>query len=342
MTVDKVNLIKLVDTLIALTDNDGGVDSNGNVALVNVTKGKVFKYLKDHGWNVPVAVQISRLYKRHPKLLFQHKELSLTVVNLLSSYKVQNAQDENEVKSFEEVASILRLIYGNPDCQVEIINESLMAFYTLVNSADEEQHQPSPALAQFVSRIPTAYLNLGSKTLLEDERDESKTVVAMRTMIHWLASAKCPDVLRDWSLNLLKSLKDRKRNSILIEIAHSTTRQLIQALTKSPQFQSQCEEIFFFLLLGFQHSESVFHSQVIPHLPEALKSQNVSIIFCSPSLVWNTVHRTLISLANKLFVTWFCHNYQVFTMAVNLKIPTKTSLFTFERCFCKAANNGVL
>ena len=267
LSVNKVNLIRLVDTLFTLSDENGGQ----NVALVNITKGKVFKYLKDQGWQMDVSVQISRLYKRHPKLMFNHKELSLAVINLLSSFK----SIENHESECEEVANILRLIYGSSECQVDIINESLMAFYTLVNSADEEQLQPSAALAQFVGIIPSMYLQFGSKTLLEDERDESKTVIAMRTMIHWLTYAKCPNVLRDWLLNLLKGLKERKRNSILIEIAHSTTGQLIQALNKSAQFQAQCEEIFFFLLLGFQHSESVFHSQVIPHLKEALKNQQV-------------------------------------------------------------------
>ena len=108
-------------------------------------------------------------------------------------------------------------------------------------------------------------------------------------MIEWLTQRPSP-LLSKRLLDLLKGLHRSNRNSVLIEITHATTEkviralnltfiahpfiavfkwnifcpfQLLQSLTVS-KLQDSVEPIFFYLLLGFQHSETVFH-QVNSH-----------------------------------------------------------------------------
>ena len=94
-----------------------------------------------------------------------------------------------------------------------------------------------------------------------------ETVQALRTMIDWLSETETSPETVLWLLSLLKALKNGQRKSILMEIAHSATQNLLFSLKN---LYKQTQHIFFFLLLGFQHSEAVFHASVVPHLPKIL------------------------------------------------------------------------
>ena len=93
---------------------------------------------------------------------------------------------------------------------------------------------------------------------------ETRTVIALQTMIEWLCER--PSELLSSKLSvLLQRLRQCNRNSVLIEITHGTIEKLLLTLPSSC-LQSSIENIFFFLLLGFQHSETVFH-QITTALP---------------------------------------------------------------------------
>ena len=98
-------------------------------------------------------------------------------------------------------------------------------------------------------------------------------------MIGWLTMRPTSPMVSRWILQMLRGLQEARRNSILIEIGHSSTARLAAALTLPP-LQKAVEDVFFFLLLGFQHSESVFHSLApkIPKMIEALQSRDAELV----------------------------------------------------------------
>ncbi len=116
-----------------------------------------------------------------------------------------------------------------------------------------------------------------------------------QTMIEWLTQHPNCRVLSQWIQQMLQGLQKNDKNSVLIEIAHSSTEkvgtrldsrnfckcimcnariflsaQLLLSLS-DPRQRPSVEPILFFLLLGFQHSESVFHA-VVAHLPKTLRT----------------------------------------------------------------------
>ena len=93
-------------------------------------------------------------------------------------------------------------------------------------------------------------------------------------MIEWLTQRPSP-LLSARLLDLLRGLHKSNRNSVLIEITHATSEKLLQSLTVS-KLQDSVEPIFFFLLLGFQHSETVFH-QLVTALPDVFKQLTKSV-----------------------------------------------------------------
>ena len=93
---------------------------------------------------------------------------------------------------------------------------------------------------------------------------EARTVTALQTMIEWLCE-RPSEILSDKLMLLFNRLRQCNRNSVLIEITHGAIEKLLLALPTT-SLQSSTEPLFFFLLLGFQHSETVFH-QVIAALP---------------------------------------------------------------------------
>ena len=69
---------------------------------------------------------------------------------------------------------------------------------------------------------------------------------------------------------LFKRLHQLNRCSVLIEIAHGTVEKLLWSLPVS-QIQDSIEDIFFYLLLGYQHSEILFH-QLVTSLPRVFSA----------------------------------------------------------------------
>ncbi len=86
----------------------------------------------------------------------------------------------------------------------------------------------------------------------------------------WLTQIPGGKVLSDWLQHILHNLQRNDKNSILIEIAHSCTEKLLLSLP-DPSLRPYVEPMFFFVLLGFQHSESVFHA-LVTRLPQVLRA----------------------------------------------------------------------
>jgi ubiquitin carboxyl-terminal hydrolase 35/38 len=137
-------------------------------------------------------------------------------------------------------------------------------------SAADSYSKPSCALLHVIDKIPPAFLSRAARQILEDsrqEQNEAKTVVGLQTMIEWLTMLPTTGngAMTKWIMEMLRGLQENDRNSILIEIGHSSTRLLALALA-DPALSPAVESVFFFLLLGFQHSEMVFHA-VVSELP---------------------------------------------------------------------------
>ena len=70
-------------------------------------------------------------------------------------------------------------------------------------------------------------------------------------MLEWITQIPSSPSISTWILEMLRGIRDNDRNSILIEIAHSSTQRLAVALA-DPELRPAAEPVFFFLLLGFQ------------------------------------------------------------------------------------------
>lgn len=122
-------------------------------------------------------------------------------------------------------------------------------------------------------------MEIATKTILEETgqtQGEAKVVIALINMIEWLTLEKCGQSTTNWIESMMLGLKERERNSILIEIAHSTTEKLMHALL-NPNLRAQTESLFFFLLMGFQHSESIFHT-LVTHIPKLMEKLNQELL----------------------------------------------------------------
>ena len=126
-------------------------------------------------------------------------------------------------------------------------------------------HLLNDAMESMIASSTKNQTNSTAKTWIQSHAEkEARTVTALQTMIEWLCE-RPSDILSDKLMLLFNRLCQCNRNSVLIEITHGTIEKLLLALP-SATLQSSTESLFFFLLLGFQHSETVFH-QVIAALP---------------------------------------------------------------------------
>ena len=119
------------------------------------------------------------------------------------------------------------------------------------------------------SNQPTISKSYTARNWIQDHAEkEAKTVTALQTMIEWLCE-RPSELLSDKLKLLFFRLRQCNRNSVLIEVTHGTIEKLLLTLS-STTLQRSTEGPFFFLLLGFQHSETVFH-QIATALPNVLK-----------------------------------------------------------------------
>ena len=203
-------------------------------SVINVSKTHLLAFLRDHGVHLPVAAAISQLYQTHPQLLPHSSEwprLAVLVVRLLAGYRMPDrlqAQPEQMGQFFMEVAEVSRilpLVWGRSHA-TDGVEECLKAFYVTI-STEDSYSKPSCALASAITHIPRPFLDLSTKTILEEsgqQQGEAKCVVGLQTMIEWLTQRPFPDgVLPEWVQNMLRGLQANDKNSILIEIAHSCT-----------------------------------------------------------------------------------------------------------------------
>ena len=106
------------------------------------------------------------------------------------------------------------------DINTVFVNESSHCY---INLFSDSYSKPSSALLHIIDKIPRAFLDRATQTILEDtgqQQGESKAVVGLQNMIQWLCVQPAPSVVSEWILRMLKGLQENERNSILIEIAH--------------------------------------------------------------------------------------------------------------------------
>jgi hypothetical protein len=121
---------------------------------------------------------------------------------------------------------------------------------------------------QLTNKSPLSSL-LSSHSQIQNHADnEGRTVTALQTMVEWLCER--PSLLLAERLqNLFLRLHQSNRNSVLVEITHGTIEKLLLSLP-SLLLHNSTEPLFFFLFLGFQHTETVFH-QVVTTLPRVFQ-----------------------------------------------------------------------
>ena len=276
---DRGDLVRLVAEMIRLLKaaSPGAAGPGEHLRSVyNVTRNKVYAFLADHGVQLSVAVAVSRLYSEHPEVL-PHRdkwtEFTLLVVKLMAGYGTP-ASGPGDREAFgadaQEVSRMLPLIWGR-SVDTQGVQECLTAFYAIITTEDDSFNKPSCALLHVVDKIPDAFLRSASRTMLDDSGQpqfEAKTVVGLQNLLEWLTQLPAPPVASRWALDMLRGLQESDRNSILIEIAHTATKRLAGCLADRA-LSPAVEPVFFFLLLGFQHSELVFHS-IVSTLPAVL------------------------------------------------------------------------
>lgn len=277
---EKRELVKLVGEILSLLQEfepDQNIEETQRT-LVNVTKIHLYACLKDHGVHLHVAREIARVYQKHPCVLPNPTEwsrFSVLVVTLLAGYQVHAIKSDqmNFFEATEEVSQMLPLIWGR-SAATEGIQECLKAFYSIISSEGKDAlSSPSCGLMTIIDKIPNFFLERATQAILDESSQasgEARTVVGLQTMIKWLTVSRASPRMVRWLLEMLRGLQAKDRNSILIEIAHSCTESLALALAQ-PDLISSVNDIFFFLLLGFQHSESIFHG-VVSHIPQTLRS----------------------------------------------------------------------
>ncbi|CAB4070165.1 USP35_38 [Lepeophtheirus salmonis] len=181
---------------------------------------------------------------------------------------------ESNLEEYQKVGKLFSLMFDS--CQ-DKFNEVLKALYAIVYSSDSYD-QPSPCLMLIFDKIPSAVLYGATDYFVNDSRNpqgEARVVGALQTMISWLTSVPNLSV-SSWIMVLLESLKDAKRFPVLVELTHSSIEKLCFSLCE-PSLCSSIEKIFFFFLMGFQHSETTFHRLISPLqqvLPKLCKNED--------------------------------------------------------------------
>lgn len=94
----------------------------------------------------------------------------------------ENEQDaETFSQMTEEVSQMLPLVWGRSEA-VDGIQECLKAFYVII-STEDSYNKPSCALLHIIDKIPKSFLDLSTKTILEEsgqQNGEAKTVVGLQ------------------------------------------------------------------------------------------------------------------------------------------------------------------
>eukprot|EP00095_Tigriopus_kingsejongensis_P010320 maker-scaffold187_size272365-snap-gene-1.28 protein:Tk10320 transcript:maker-scaffold187_size272365-snap-gene-1.28-mRNA-1 annotation:"ubiquitin carboxyl-terminal hydrolase 38-like" len=269
-----VRFVSEILTLLKSSNADQALEESQRT-LVNVIKIHLYACLRAHGVHLGVAQSIALVYKTHPCVLPNPSEwtkFSNLVITLLAGYQIQHVGQDWEVfeQATEDVSLMLPLIWGRSS-SVDGILDSLRVFYTIMSSEGKDYlSSPGCGLLSIIDKIPTFFQEKAVQDMVEQSSQpsgEARAVIVLETMIKWLTMRKAKAGISPWIMSILRELQRRDRNSILIEIAYSCTETLALALPQ-PKFTSAVEDIFFFFLLGFQHSESVFHAVVanVPHI----------------------------------------------------------------------------
>ncbi len=186
-----------------------------------------------------MAAAISGVYQSHPEVLPNQSEwpkLAVLVVKLLAGYRLDTSSVEDgaiatATETFfseaQEVSMMLPLVWGRSEA-TDGVEECLKAFYVII-STEESYSKPSCALVSVIDKIPRRFLNLSTKAILEEsgqQQGEAKTVIGLQTMIEWLTQHPGSTTLSEWIQQMLYGLQKNDKNSVLIEIAHSTTEKV--------------------------------------------------------------------------------------------------------------------
>eukprot|EP00094_Tigriopus_californicus_P007715 TCALIF_07430-PA protein Name:"Similar to USP35 Ubiquitin carboxyl-terminal hydrolase 35 (Homo sapiens)" AED:0.04 eAED:0.04 QI:47/1/0.90/1/1/1/11/0/1115 len=276
----KRELVQLVGEILSLLtefEPERNIEATQRT-IVNVTKIHLYACLKEHGVHLPVTREIARVYQNHPCVLPNPTEwsrFSVLIVTLLAGYQIHAVKSDqmNFFEATDEVSQMLPLIWGR-SAATDGIQECLKAFYSIISSEGKDAlSSPSCGLMAIIDKIPNVFLERATQAILDESSQatgEARTVIGLQTMIKWLTLSRASPRMVRWLLEMLRGLQAKDRNSILIEIAHSCTEPLSLALAQ-PDLIASVNDIFFFLLLGFQHSESIFHG-VVSHIPQTLRS----------------------------------------------------------------------
>lgn len=131
---------------------------------------------------------------------------------------------------------------------------SQQSFHSVLPLFSDSFGKPSCALLRVIEKIPKHFLDGATKTILDDScrsDGEAKTVVGLQVrvqlleenddeprltnpsqnMIEWLTMLPATPLVSQWILEMMKGLRDKDRNSVLIEIAHSSTEKVRSAMT---------------------------------------------------------------------------------------------------------------
>lgn len=246
-------------------------------SISNIAKVQLVHFLRDQGIHLDVAASIGKLYVSSNTALLpaanEWQKVTSLVVKLLAGYRCKNPHPVTGVVSTafvehaDAVSGILSSIWGQSLDTLECIQESLRLFYVIISSSDSDA-RPSCALVSFIDKVPSGLMEKAMESIIEQKNDnseEGQTVVGLQTMIEWLTQ-RPGTLLAGWIFHMLKGLEKSGRYSVLIEISHGTLEKLLASLAV-PELQESVENLFFFLLLGFQHSETAFH-RLVSNLPD--------------------------------------------------------------------------
>ena len=180
------------------------------------------------------------------------------------------------VEKADLVSEILCRIWGQSlEPARECIQESLRLFYVIISSSDSDS-RPSCALMSFLDKVPSNMMEKAMESIISEtsiQSEEGQTVVGLQTMVEWLTQ-RPGTLLAGWIRHMLIGLQKSQRFSVLIEITHGSLEKLLASLV-IPELQDTVENLFFFLFMGFQHSETAFH-RLVTNLPDVLsKLQNL-------------------------------------------------------------------
>ncbi len=249
-------------------------------SITNISKAHLVHFLRDQGIHLEVASSIGQLYASQNNSLLpaptEWQKVTSLVVKLLAGYRCKDSNPTTNVVSIgfvekaDNVSQILSQMWGQSLESRECIQESLRLFYVIISSSDSDS-RPSCALMSFIDKVPSSMMEKAMETIIDEDNavhaEEGQTVVGLQTMIEWLTQ-RPGSLLAGWIQHMLIGLKKSQRFSVLIEITHGCLEKLLHSLC-IPELQESVENLFFFLLLGFQHSETAFH-RLVPTLPEIL------------------------------------------------------------------------